>query len=320
MTEARIVLSDNGQVQRVGSFRSSRALILTVFVLLCAASTVATAQTFSLLYNLGTNTGDPLQPMGLMAQGRDGSLYTTTVYGGTYNLGTVVKITPAGTLTVLYNFDGTHGSEPTGGLTLGADGDFYGTTWFGGTLGHGTVFKVTANGSLTTLYNFKNGSDGENPYAAPIEGADGNFYGTTCGCPNGGSYAGTLYRLTPAGKLKTLHQFGHNPVTEGVNPENSLVQGFDGNFYGTTTNQGAYDRGTIFKITAHGKFTTLHSFDDPHGSRSNAQLVGPTEHRFQLLSDLEVKLRDALKPLALAAILGSSRQINIFLGVAESRS
>ncbi len=281
MTEAGIVFSNSAQVQRARLFRSRGALILTTLMLLLgAATTVATAQTFSLLYNFGTNSGDPLQPMGLVAQGRDGSLYTTSVYGGTYNLGTVVKITPTGTLTVIYNFDGTHGSEPTGGLTPGTDGNFYGTTWFGGTLGHGTVFKVTPDGTLTTLYNFKNRTDGENPYAAPIQGADGNFYGTTCGCPNGGSFAGTVYKLTPAGKLKTLHQFGRNAFTEGVNPENSLVQGFDGTFYGTTTNQGTHDRGTIFKITAAGKFTALHSFDDPHGSRTNAPLVQGSDGRF----------------------------------------
>jgi uncharacterized repeat protein (TIGR03803 family) len=72
------------------------------------------AQTFSVLYNFGTNSGDPLQPAfeGIVAQGRDGNLYSTTPYGGTANSGTVFKITPAGKLTVLYNFDGLLGCPP----------------------------------------------------------------------------------------------------------------------------------------------------------------------------------------------------------------
>jgi uncharacterized repeat protein (TIGR03803 family) len=86
------------------------------------------------LYNFGVDASDPLHPQydGFVAQGRDGSLYSTTPNGGTYGYGSVFKITQAGKLTVLYSFDVTdHGSEPQipcGGLTLGIDGNLYGTT------------------------------------------------------------------------------------------------------------------------------------------------------------------------------------------------
>jgi len=285
-------------------------MLATLMLVVATATEMAAAQTFSVLYNFGTNTGDPWEPGALVAQGRDGSLYSTSFYGGTNGLGTVFKITPAGTLTVLYNFDGTHGSTPWGGLTLGTDGDFYGTTAFGGTVYQGTVFKITSTGDLTVLHNFSNSDDGDTPLAAPIQGADGNFYGTTCGCPNGGSHAGTVYKLTPSGKLTTLHRFGSNPVTEGVNPENPLVQGIGGSFYGTTTNQGTYNLGTIFKITAAGKLTALHSFYDPHGSRTNAQLVqgndgkfyAPTEHGGKFGHGVVYKINQAGKYSVLHAL------------------
>ena len=191
------------------------------------------------------------------------------------------KITPAGTLTVLYNFDGTHGSYPYTGLTLGTDGNFYGTTFQGGPGNYGTIFKITPSGSLTTLYSFKNGTDGNSPWAPPMQGTDGNFYGTTCGCPGLiGHIGGTAYKITPSGQFTTLYQFANDPVRDGVNPLNPLVLAIDGSFYGTTDNQGAYNQGTIFKLTAAGKLTTLYNFDIAHGNRTYGQLVQASDGEF----------------------------------------
>jgi uncharacterized repeat protein (TIGR03803 family) len=111
---------------------------------------------------------------------------------GLSGLGTVFRITPAGKVTVLYNFDGPHGQAPLGGLTLGTDGKFYGTTWYGGAYGSGTVFSITTSGKLTVLYSFMefSGDSGFMPYAPPVEGIDGNFYGTAgFGGPNGAGTA-----------------------------------------------------------------------------------------------------------------------------------
>jgi uncharacterized repeat protein (TIGR03803 family) len=203
-------------------------LIMTI----AAATTIAQAQNFSVLYNFGTKSGDPYNPQnaGVVARGRDGNLYTTAPRGGTSGSGTVFKITPGGTLTVVYSFDGAHGETPYGGLTLGTDGNFYGTTYYGGASNHGTVFKVTPSGSLTLLYSFTNGTDGAFPSAPPIQGADGNFYGTTAQYIDGGP--GSLYKITRSGKFTTLYTFD---VTHGSEPYAPLVQGTDGNFYGTTT-------------------------------------------------------------------------------------
>src|ERR1700690_852105 len=168
----------------------------------------AQAQTFSVLYNFGTKTGDPNTPAssGIIAQGRDGNLYSTSAAGGANNMGAVFKITPRGTLTVLYSFDGTHGSSPVGGLTLGTDGNFYGTAQQGGTLGRGNFLKIPPAGTLTVLYNFgTQAADGFLPSAPPIEGTDGNFYGTT---QNGGtSSKGIVYKITSSGTFTKLYSF-----------------------------------------------------------------------------------------------------------------
>ena len=86
---------------------------------------------------------------GIIAQGRDGNLYSTTSNGGTAFSGDVFKITPTGTLTGLFNFDGTIECLPLSGLTLSTDGNFYGTTEGCGLSMFGTVFKITPGGSLS---------------------------------------------------------------------------------------------------------------------------------------------------------------------------
>ncbi|MGH9434088.1 MAG: choice-of-anchor tandem repeat GloVer-containing protein, partial [Terriglobia bacterium] len=134
--------------------------VLTIVLLIVATGVpVARAQTYTDLYNFdGTHGANPLYPQ-VLAQGRDGNLYGTTLYGGTQDAGVVFRITPSGSLTVLYNFDdGVHGGYSFSGLTLGTDGNFYGTTNDGGTGGgFGTIFNITPSGSLTTLYSFTGG-------------------------------------------------------------------------------------------------------------------------------------------------------------------
>jgi uncharacterized repeat protein (TIGR03803 family) len=153
------------------------ALLVLAAILLFAATT-ANSQTYSVLYNFGTNTDDPRNPSwpGVFAQGRDGNLYSTSQAGG-IGSGTVFQLTPAGKVKVLYQFPG--GTERSG-LTLGTDGYLYGTTFTLGLYGEGSVFKIATDGtSYTTLYSFKAPTSGYNPVTAPIQGVDGNFYGTT---------------------------------------------------------------------------------------------------------------------------------------------
>jgi uncharacterized repeat protein (TIGR03803 family) len=163
------------------------------------------------------------------------------------------------------------------------DGNFYGTTYYGGAGGNcdggcGTVFKITAGGMLTTLHRFDD-TDGGYPSAALVQATDGNFYGTTnTGGAIVGGGAGTVFKITAGGTLTSLHSFD---VSDGYWPIAGLVQATDGNFYGTTYYGGAglncnADCGTVFKITAGGTLTTLHSFHSSDGSHPTAALVQAT--------------------------------------------
>jgi uncharacterized repeat protein (TIGR03803 family) len=154
-------------------------------------------------------------------------------------------------------------------LVLGTDGNFYGTALHGGNnscqYSCGTLFKITSDGRLTTIYQF-DGTDGANPVAGLIQAADGDFYGTTVAGGNRGN--GTLFKVTGKGKLTTLYTFcSQLNCSDGAQPTGNLVQGVDGSFYGTTSMGGTGAEcnaiggcGTVFRITADGKLTTLHDF------------------------------------------------------------
>jgi uncharacterized repeat protein (TIGR03803 family) len=190
----------------------------------------------------------------------------------------------AQTFKSLVNFDGTDGASPRYmSLVQGPDGEFYGTTADGGTSNYGTVFKMTASGTLSTIYNFcsqSNCADGQFPDGGLVLGSNGNFYGTTFA--GGANDDGTVFRITRAGALTTLHSFDR---TDGSGPSAPLVEAVNGSFYGTTQSGGASSVGTVFKITAAGAFTSLHSFDNSDGAypyaglvqASNGNLYGTTE-------------------------------------------
>jgi len=262
--------------------RLIRLSMLAGLVLVIAA-VVARAQTYSVVYNFGSNSGDPNQPFfaGILAQGQDGDLYSTA-NGGANDFGAVFKVTPAGALSTLYSFTGGNDGEyPYGGLTLGRDGNFYGTTFAGGSDSSGTIFKVTPSGVLSTLHTFKGTKDGALPMAPPVQGVDGKLYGTTCQACGGtdplSSGYGTIYKIETCGKFTRLYQFD---LTHGESPTAPLVQGVDGKFYGTTEYGGANGYGVIFKITAAGKFTVLYNFDITHGAVAAGPLVQGNDGNF----------------------------------------
>jgi uncharacterized repeat protein (TIGR03803 family) len=256
------------------------ALAMLVMLAVVATNTVAHAQTFSVMYNFGSKSGDPLEPtQSVVAQGRDGNLYSSAGLGGIngFHDGAVFKITPGGALTVLYSFNlansGPYG--PFSGLTLGTDGNYYGTTAGGGASEAGTVFKTTPSGTVTILHTF-DVSDGEEPYAPPIEGTDGNFYGTAVA--GGPVSAGTIYKITPSGTFTLLHSFDNS---HGSYPAAPLVQGTDGNFYGTAAFGGSPSSyGVVYKITASGRFTVLYNFDQTNGEEPIGPLIQGSDGNF----------------------------------------
>jgi uncharacterized repeat protein (TIGR03803 family) len=221
------------------------------------------------LHDFGASPADGLNPAAALMEAGDGNFYGTTSGGGVSGKGTVFRLTPDGSLTTLYSFgSGNDGSLPLAGLVQGPNNSFYGTTSSGGASAKGTVFAVTPAGILTTLHNFGDGtpSDGATPEAGLILGGDGNLYGTTRA--GGVDDKGTVFRITAAGALTTLYSFGSSDG-DGANPDGRLVQGHDGNYYGTTNGGGANDRGTVFQITPEGALTTLYSFGNTAYDASN---------------------------------------------------
>lgn len=244
-----------------------------------------------------TNCPDGSGP-GSLVKAPNGVIYGTTSGGGVNNFGTVFKATTVGKVTTLHSFNNTDGADPGYGLVLGSDGNIYGTTYFGGNVncpfnsaGCGVIFRMTLGGSMNTIYTFCVISydcfDGANPTGL-VEGADGNYYGTTyeggsadsesqCGSGADGFGCGTIFRVTPTGSqiLTTIYNVcGDNYCDLGSNPVSPMVLGNDGNFYGTTFNGGIdfgggncnFACGTVFEITPSGSLTSLHSFNWTDGA------------------------------------------------------
>jgi uncharacterized repeat protein (TIGR03803 family) len=210
---------------------------------------LATNDTFALLVSFDSTNG--ASPYAGLMQASDGSLYGTTYQGGTNGgYGTIFRLATNGAFASLYSFTGTNdGANPFAGLVQGSDGNFYGTTFFGGTNGYGTVFRYATNGTFTTLVSFGN-TNGAYPQAGIIQASDSNYYGTTSA---GGAYTnnaglgyGTIFELTTNGTLTTLISFNG---TNGASPRSRLIQGADGNFYGTTASGGTNDYGTVFRLS-----------------------------------------------------------------------
>jgi uncharacterized repeat protein (TIGR03803 family) len=238
--------------------------LLPLSIVLLAASTALSAQTYTVLHNFGSQAGDPWnseRPL-TIAQSRGGAMLTTSLDDPHYELGKAFRIWPGGGLQVLHQFDGQDGGDPYSGLILATDGRFYGTTATSGKFGYGTIFKMSQDGSLTTLHDFTGGPDGGGPRPAPIQSVEGDFYGNT--------QYGSVYRITKYGDFTLLHTL---TSSDGMSPQGPLVQGTDFYFYGTAQWGGQYGYGTIFRVSSSGDFKVLVNFDGTNGSYPNAGLI-----------------------------------------------
>jgi uncharacterized repeat protein (TIGR03803 family) len=165
------------------------------------------------------------------------------VSGSTSNTLTLANLLPANAGTYSVIVSNGLGSTPSAGAIL-------------------TVDTSTAPGvTFSTLYSFTGGLDGSNPNGLMLE-TNGNFYGTT---QRGGlSSAGTIFQMTSAGALTTLNSFTN--TGGGITPTAALVQGPDGNLYGTTEYGGNLGEGTLFRVTTNGVRTRLVAFSGANGS------------------------------------------------------
>ena len=231
------------------------------------------------------NCTDGANPRAGLIMDGAGNLYGTTYVGGANpncnggrvtGCGTVFKVSPGGTETVLYSFcsqaNCSDGSEPWGGsLIFDGSGDLYGTTTGGGVGtgcggegGCGAVFRLAPDGTETVLYSFcasGNCSGGDFPLAGLIMDGAGNLYGTTADAHGA---AGVVFELAPGGTETVLHTFTGG--SDGAAPEAGVIMDSAGNLYGTTEyggNTGCFEHegcGTVFQLAPNGVETQLNVF------------------------------------------------------------
>ena len=249
----------------MGVTKISRVIVaLTFLFALLAVALPALAQTETVLYSFGSQSGDGANPYAGVIWDAEGNLYGTTVNGGANGgangYGSVFKLTPSGTETVLHSFasNGTDGVYPYAGLFMDTEGNLYGTTYQGGANGYGTVIKLTPSGTETVLHSFSaNGFDGVYHYGGLVMDKKHKLYGTT---DVGGEYGvGTVFKLTPSGPETVLHSFAPSG-TDGFSLFAGLIMGKKHNLYGTTYAGGKNGYGTVFKMTSSGAETVLYNF------------------------------------------------------------
>src|ERR1700680_3401467 len=165
----------------------------------------------------------------------------------------------AQTFSMLLSFKGSPNGENPSGITWDpVSRTLYGVTFTGGDhAGGGTVFRLDTKGHETVLHRFK-GPETENSSGTVLRDAAGNLYGCTTGA--GGNYQGAVFRLDSHSKLAVLHNFTGNRNDGANTTDCGLVRDSSGNLYGTTSNGGTNNAGTIFKINSRGRFSTIYSF------------------------------------------------------------
>jgi uncharacterized repeat protein (TIGR03803 family) len=234
---------------------------------------------------------DGCSPAGALIEDSAGNLYGTTsagggicpaIGGGNSVCGTIFRLAPDGTETVLYAFKGeSDGWAPSGGLLSDKHGNLYGATEAGGNYtdacgmsGCGTVFKLAPHGKKTILHNFTGDADGESPVAPLIADKAGDLYGMTYG-PNPVTCevdCGTVFKIAPDGTETVLYDFCHLMYcADGSGPAGGLLADSAGNLYGTTSDAGF--EGNVFMLAPDGTETVLHHFQGPDGAEPAGSLI-----------------------------------------------
>src|SRR5258708_1602465 len=231
--------------------------MLAAVVMFAGAAIPAHAQTPTPLYYFQNVPTDACEPEGNIVQGRDGNMYGIGLFCGTNNnTGAVYKISPSGVESVFFSFP-TNWGFCFSGLTLGSDGNFYGTC-FSTPTGNGSIFKLTPGGVFSDVHDFTGVNGDTEPLYPPIQATDGNYYGVTGYNPYS---CGNVYKLTAAGAYTNLHTFSGSDC----GPASSLIQGTDGNLYGTLYNCSNGILGCVYKISTAGVFTEIYDFSASSG-------------------------------------------------------
>lgn len=218
---------------------------------------------YQVLHSFAATPTDGNEPRAGVIEGSDGRLYGTTYGGGNFGIGTIYGLERDGTgYGVVHHFSTNlwDGFAPRAGLLEGSDGRLYGTSRYGGTNGQGTVFALNKDGSNFAVIRsmIASATGAGYPEAALMEGSDGALYGTAW---NGVALsAGAFFRLQKDGSFTLLGLFA-NGVPGGGSAGAALLEGSDGNLYGTTVDGGTNGFGAIIRMATDGSdFITLHHF------------------------------------------------------------
>lgn len=248
-----------------GSWFSGASRLLRTWLTLFAVAAIgltAHSATVQAVYQGST-------PVSALVLAPDGNFYGTSRYGGTYDLGAVFKLMPAGAYQVIYSFTGgDDGANPNAGLVAGPDGQLYGTCQYGGNENAGAVFKMTTGGSITLLQTLSGSNAGAEPLGALVVGANNVLYGTTS---VGGKYGcGTVFQVTTNGFFNKIHDFSGS---DGSSPAAALTFGADGLLYGTTEYGGVNNYGTVFQMSLAGTINWHFSFNNTNGAYPSGPMV-----------------------------------------------
>jgi uncharacterized repeat protein (TIGR03803 family) len=234
--EGGLIADSSGNLYGTTYFGGGNSAHGTVYELAAGSHALSTLVDF--------NVANGANPIGSLIADNTGNLYGVTVYGSSFDDGTVFELAAGShTLSTLDVFHGPDGQNPEGGLAFDLSGNLYGTTFRGGANSDGNVFKI-ASGSLTlsTVLDF-NGINGQNPAANLIGDGVGNLYGTTSG--GGTNNDGTIFKVVSGSNtFSTVTSFND---TNGAFPLGGLILDGDGNIYGTTSSGGVGNAGTVFK-------------------------------------------------------------------------
>jgi uncharacterized repeat protein (TIGR03803 family) len=236
---------------------------------------------YSVLHEF-TGGEDGYYPYAAPIEASDGNLYGTAG-GSEGQSGSVYRYTRAGVFATIYQLPTDQRQYLISPLIQAVDGNLYGTTYLGGDAGCGSIFKITHTGTLLYRFSFPClRALGSSPGGPLMQASDGNFYGTaTQGGLDHGAF-GTIFKMNPQGLVSVLYKFLGS--TDGAFPMAGLVEGTDGNLYGTTEEGGSSNIGTLFQITKNGTFTPLYSFDIEVGSTLQSAPMQHTNGRFYGLS------------------------------------
>jgi len=251
-------------IRRVMFFISLTGCMLVIFVLPSSAQIYRE----TVLHSFACNP-DGEQPLAGLIRDDNGYLYGTTYFGGSYDQGTIFRISPRENEVVLHSFSQREGIYPRAGLVRDPQGSLYGTTYTGG--GAGTVFRLNTKGTFTVVHSFMDSPDGATPYDRLFRDSQGNLFGTTVA---GGSQCcnGVVFKINAAGRESVLHSF--NGGSDGLQPVGDLVADESGTLYGTTYSGGSSNLGVVFKLDSAGNETILHTFSgQPDGSHPQAGLL-----------------------------------------------